>query len=176
MAVTTGRVHVRGAQAAATPDARITIADKLFAAWSSGDLDAPAEFLATDAVLTDVVSREHHGRRAIRSYFARGLKKWLDLAILSDQHWVNDTGVALNWAMTGTIHDDSHGAEAKGKKWRSEGTSWLVFDGHIGRTRGRLPRHRTVDHARVAPWDRCPLCSTRGVLHLLGRGETAAKL
>ena len=31
--------------------------------------------------------------------------------------------------MTATVHDDNHGPEAMGKKWRSEGMSWLVFEG-----------------------------------------------
>jgi steroid delta-isomerase-like uncharacterized protein len=110
-------------------DPRIAIADKLFAAWSSGDLDAPAQHLTADAVLSDIVGGEHQGWPAIRAYFAQGLEKWPDLALVPDQHWVNDTGVALNWVMTATVHDDSHGPEAKGKTWRSEGMSWLVFDG-----------------------------------------------
>jgi len=110
-------------------DPRIAIAAKLFAAWSSGDLDAPAQYLTADAVLSDIVGGEHQGWPAIRAYFAEGLKKWPDLALVPDQHWVNDTGVALNWVMTATVHDDSHGPEAKGKRWRSEGMSWLVFDG-----------------------------------------------
>jgi steroid delta-isomerase-like uncharacterized protein len=110
-------------------DPRIAIADKLFAAWSSGDLDAPAQYLTADAVLSDIVGGEHQGWPAIRAYFAQGLEKWPDLALVPDQHWVNDTGVALNWVMTATVHDDSHGPEAKGKTWRSEGMSWLVFDG-----------------------------------------------
>src|SRR5262245_23974429 len=100
-------------------DRRIPIADQPFAAWSSGDLDAPAQYLATDAVLSDVVGGEHQGWPAIRAYFAKSLEKWPDLTLVPDQHWVNDTGIALNWLMTATGHDDSHGAQAKGKKVRS---------------------------------------------------------
>ena len=110
-------------------DPRISTANKLFAAWSSGDLDAPAQYLTADAMLFDVVGGEHQGWPAIRAYFAEGLEKWPDLALVPDQHWVNDTGIALNWVMTATVHDDSLGPDAKGKKWRSAGMSWLEFDG-----------------------------------------------
>ena len=58
-------------------DPRISIADKLFAAWSSGDLDAPAQYLTADAVLFDVVGGEHQGWPAIRAYFAKGLESGL---------------------------------------------------------------------------------------------------
>jgi steroid delta-isomerase-like uncharacterized protein len=110
-------------------DSRISIADQLFAAWSSGDADAPAEFMAPDAVLYDIVGGEHQGWPAIRAFFATGLEHWPDLALIPDQYWVNDTGVALSWVMSATVQDDSLGADAKGKKWRSEGMTWLVFDG-----------------------------------------------
>jgi steroid delta-isomerase-like uncharacterized protein len=110
-------------------DHRISIATKLFAAWSSGDVDAPAQYLTADAVLTDVVGGGHHGWPAIRAHFADRLEKWPDVAIVPDQHWVNESGVALTWVMTATAHDGSHGPGAKGKKWRSDGISWMVFDG-----------------------------------------------
>jgi steroid delta-isomerase-like uncharacterized protein len=110
-------------------DPRISIADKLFAAWSSGDADAPAAYMSTDAVLYDIVGGEHTGWPAIRAFFATGLERWPDLALIPDQYWVNDSGVSLSWVMSATVQDDSLGAEAKGKKWRSEGMTWLVFDG-----------------------------------------------
>ena len=110
-------------------DPRISIADKLFAAWSSGDPDAPAQFLSRHAVLHDIVDGELKGWPAIRAFFAKRVEKWPDLTVVPDQHWVNDTGIAVNWVMTATAHDDSLGVESKGTKWRSEGMSWLVFDG-----------------------------------------------
>ena len=42
---------------------------------------------------------------------------------------MNDNGVALRWVMTATVQDDSLGPDAKGKQWRSEGMTYLVFDG-----------------------------------------------
>ena len=110
-------------------DPRISIANKLFAAWSSGDADAPAQYLTADAVLYDIVGGEHQGWPAIRAFFAKGLAKWPDLALIPDQHWVNDSGVALSWVMSATVQDDSIGPGTKGKKWHSEGMTWLQFEG-----------------------------------------------
>ena len=45
------------------------------------------------------------------------------------EYWVNDGGIALRWVMTATVPDERLGAEAKGKVWRSEGMTYLVFDG-----------------------------------------------
>jgi ketosteroid isomerase-like protein len=51
-------------------EAEIEIAKKLFAAWSSGDPDAPAEFLTDDAVLHDIVAgSDKVGWPAIREFF-----------------------------------------------------------------------------------------------------------
>ena len=110
-------------------DPRIQIAEQLFAAWSSGDADAPAKYMAPDAVLYDIVGGEHQGWPAIREFFAKGIKVWPDLALIPDEYWVNDNGVALRWVMTATVQDESMGPEVKGKQWRSEGMTWLVFDG-----------------------------------------------
>ena len=110
-------------------DPRISIAEKLFAAWSSGDADAPAKYLAPDAILYDIVGGEHKGWPAIRAFFATGIKKWPDLALVPDQYWVNDTGVALSWVMTATVTDEAFGPKAKGNQWASAGMTWLAFDG-----------------------------------------------
>jgi steroid delta-isomerase-like uncharacterized protein len=110
-------------------DPRIDIARKLFEAWSSGDADAPAQYLSPDAVLYDIVGGEHQGWPKIREFFARGLRRWPDLVLEPDEFWVNETGVALRWVMSATVQDDSLGPDAKGKKWRSEGMSYLVFEG-----------------------------------------------
>jgi steroid delta-isomerase-like uncharacterized protein len=110
-------------------DPRIDIAAKLFDAWSSGDADAPDAYMAPDAVLYDIVGGEHKGWPAIREFFAKGLQHWPDLVLAPDEFWVNDNGVALRWVMTATVQDDSLGPDAKGKQWRSEGMTYLVFDG-----------------------------------------------
>ncbi len=110
-------------------DPRIDVARQLFAAWSSGDPDAPAAFLAPDAVLYDIVGGEQQGWPAIRDFFTKGLRRWPDLVLAPDEYWTNEDGVALRWVMTATVNDDTFGPEAKGKQWRSEGMTYLVFDG-----------------------------------------------
>lgn len=115
-------------------DPRIDLAEKLFAAWSSGNPDAPKPYLAPDCVLHDIVGGEHRGWEAIRTFFAEGLAMWPDLVLQPEQYWVSDKGVALNWVMSATVQDDAFGPEARGKKWRSEGMSFLELkDGVVTR-------------------------------------------
>jgi len=110
-------------------DPRIETATKLFAAWSSGDADAPEQYLLPDAVLYDIVGGEHQGWPAIREFFDHGLQRWPDLVLEPEKFWTSDDGVALSWVMSATVQDDTFGPDAKGKKWRSEGMTYLVFDG-----------------------------------------------
>jgi steroid delta-isomerase-like uncharacterized protein len=118
-------------------DPRIELARDLFAAWSSGDPDAPARFLHPDAVLYDIVGGEHQGWPAIREFFARGLTSWPDLVLAPEQFWTNDDGVALSWVMTATVTDAGAprvGEANIGKTWRSEGMTWLrIVDGRVAR-------------------------------------------
>lgn len=119
-------------------DPRIDMARDLFAAWSSGDPDAPEPFLHPDAVLYDIVGGEHQGWPAIREFFVRGVKNWPDLVLAPDQYWTSDDGVALSWVMTATVTEATAsrlGGEANiAKQWRSEGMSWLrVVDGRVAR-------------------------------------------
>lgn len=108
----------------------IVIAGKLFEAWSSGNADAPAAHMSEDAVLYDVVAGEPKaGWPAIREFFAAGLKVWPDLALIPQQYWTNEKGVALTWVMSATVNDDRFGPEHRGKQWRSEGMSYLEFAG-----------------------------------------------
>jgi ketosteroid isomerase-like protein len=113
--------------------AEIETARLLFLAWSSGDADAPGEYLAEDAVLRDIVAGEDKvGWPAIREFFAQGLESWKDLDLTPDQYWLNDKGVALSWLMTATVPDDRFGPGAKGKKWSSPGMTYLEFkDGKV---------------------------------------------
>lgn len=110
-------------------DPRIGTARRLFAAWSSGDAEAPHAYMHDDAVLYDIVGGEYRGWPAIRQFFAAGLDKWSDLVLEPDQFWTNDSGVALTWVMTATVTDDRFGPRCKGRQWRSEGMSYLVFSG-----------------------------------------------
>ena len=108
-------------------DPRIDLAENLFKAWSSGDADAPGKYLADDAVLFDIVGGEHRGWPAIRAFFAGGLKNSPDLALIPSQYWTSEEGVALAWEMSATVSGGAFGAEARGKKWRSLGMSFLEF-------------------------------------------------
>ena len=114
-----------------TEDPRIAVARDLFLAWSSGDADAPARYMKPDAVLYDIVGGEHQGWPAIRDFFAKGLEKWPDLDLTPDEYWTNEAGVALRWVMSATITDETFGPEHRGRKWRSEGMTYLVFEGDL---------------------------------------------
>ena len=111
-------------------EARVAVAGRLFAAWSSGDVDAPRAHLADDAVLFDIIGGEHRGWSAIRSYFQHGLDRYPDLALVpTGDYWARPDGLAMLWVMSGTQRDDSLGVDAVGKRWSAEGLSYLIFDG-----------------------------------------------
>jgi ketosteroid isomerase-like protein len=115
--------------------AEIEIARKLFAAWSSGDVDAPAEFLTEDAVLHDIVAgKDKVGWPAIREFFGAALTISPGVVLLPDAFWVNETGVAVRWRMSATVTSEMFGPEAVGKTWHSDGMSTLEFrDGKVCR-------------------------------------------
>lgn len=109
---------------------RIDVAWKLFAAWSSEDLDAPRVYLSDDAVLFDIIGGEYRGWPAIRAYFAHGRERYPDLVLEpTGDFWTRPDGLALLWHMSGTQTDASLGAEFVGRRWTVEGLSYLVFDG-----------------------------------------------
>ncbi len=110
-------------------DPRVDVATKLFGAWSSGDPDAPEQYLGAGASLYDIVGGEHRGWPAIRAFFAAGLEKWPDLVLLPEELWTNERGVALSWVMTATVPDERLGAANVGRAWRSEGMTHLHFTG-----------------------------------------------
>ena len=118
-------------------DPRIQLTRDLFAAWSSGDADAPQPFLHPDAVLTDIVGGTHEGWPAIRAFFAAGIALWPDLQLIPDRFWTSADGVALNWVMSATVTEQDgarFGPEHVGKTWRSEGMTWLsIVDGRVSR-------------------------------------------
>ena len=62
---------------------------------------------------------------------------WPDLQLIPDQFWTSDDGVALSWVMSATVTDASAGRlgeDAVGKKWESEGMTWLrIRDGVVVR-------------------------------------------
>lgn len=112
-------------------DARIELAEKLFAAWSSGNADAPRPYLSPDCVLYDIVGGEHRGWDTIRKFFAEGLALWPDLVLQPDRYWLGDKGVALTWVMSATVRNDMFGPKARGRKWRSEGMSHLEIENGV---------------------------------------------
>ena len=60
----------------ATDLARISVVESLFAAWSSGDVDAPRQYLTDSPVLWDSVGGLKEGWPAIREYFGHGLERY----------------------------------------------------------------------------------------------------
>jgi hypothetical protein len=110
--------------------ARIDVAWRLFAGWSSDDLDAPRKYLAEDAVLFDIIGGEYVGWAAIRAYFAHGRARYPDLVLEpTGDFWARSDGLALLWHMSGTQTEDSLGPEFVGHRWTVAGLSYLVFDG-----------------------------------------------
>jgi hypothetical protein len=111
-------------------DARIEIARRVFAAWSSGDPDAPEPYFTADAVLSDVASGRFEGWPAIRAFFAKGLAVWDDLVLAPDEFFVNDHGIALHYLMSATVADPAmYGPEMVGRRWEVEVMSYLRFRG-----------------------------------------------
>jgi len=115
-------------------DAEIEIARKLFAAWSSGDVDAPAEFLTEDAVLLDVVEgNPKEGWPAIREFFGNTLKISPGVVLAPQEFWANESGLAVRWEMS-AVAGDLFPEDVRGKKWQSPGMSTLEFrDGKVCR-------------------------------------------
>jgi hypothetical protein len=110
--------------------ARIEVATALFAAWSSGDVDAPRQYLTEEPVLWDSVGGLKEGWPAIREYFGHGLERYPDLELVpTGEFWARPDGLALQWQMSASVIDDSMGAEHVGKRWVVPGLSFLVFDG-----------------------------------------------
>jgi ketosteroid isomerase-like protein len=110
-------------------DPRVAMVEELFAAWSSGDPDAPASFFHPDGVLRDIVGGEHVGWPAIRAFFGNGLRRWPDLVLAPAEFWTNERGVSVRWTMTATVTDPrTFGVEHVGQSWASEGMSWIVIE------------------------------------------------
>lgn len=115
-----------------TAERRIEIASRLFAAWSSGDPDAPAKWFAADGVLDDVASGRFEGWPAIRAFFARGLTRTRDLRLEPDEFWVNDDGLAVHYVMSGdVVLPETFGPEHVGRRWSVGCMSYLRFRGDL---------------------------------------------
>jgi hypothetical protein len=108
---------------------RIDIGEAVFAAWSSGDADAPQRFFHPEATLHDVASGTFVGWPAIRAFFAQGLAKWDDLSLVPDGWWARADGLAVHYVMSATVKDEAmYGAEMVGRKWQVEVMSYLRFE------------------------------------------------
>jgi ketosteroid isomerase-like protein len=150
-------------------DPRIQLGTDLFAAWSSGDPDAPAAYLHPEAVLSDIVGGEHRGWPAIRAFFANGVQVWPDLELVPTQWWTSDDGVALSWVMSATVTSQMgkrFGAEHVGKKWTSDGMTWLrIRDGlvvhEVDYHDGGAPL-RSLQSASAAPAEASPSPAASG--------------
>jgi len=91
-------------------EAEIEIAKKLFAAWSSGDPDAPAEFLTEDAVLHDIVAgSDKVGWPAVREFFQGALTISPGVVLEPDAFWVGGTSLAVRWHMSATVQTEMFG-------------------------------------------------------------------
>lgn len=109
---------------------RIEVAKKLFAAWSSGNVEAPREFFTDEPVLFDIIGGEHVGWNNIRDYFQHGLDRYPDLVLEpTGDFWAREDGIALRWVMSASVTDDRYGEQVKGKRWEAEGLSFMTFDG-----------------------------------------------
>ena len=110
--------------------ARIEVATALFAAWSSGDVDAPRAYLTDDPMLWDSVGGLKQGWPAIREYFGHGLERYPDLVLApTGEFWARPRRPGP--AVGDERHRDRrlHGPGASGRKWSVPGLSFLVFDG-----------------------------------------------
>jgi hypothetical protein len=113
-----------------TTERRIEIATSLFAAWSSGDPDAPEPWFTPDGVLDDVASGHFVGWPAIRAFFARGLARTGNLTLVPDEFWANDGGLAVHYIMSAdVVLPETFGPEHVGKRWSVRCMSYLRFDG-----------------------------------------------
>lgn len=111
---------------------RIEIARKLFEAWSSADPDAPGPYWAAGGVLDDVASGRFEGWPAIRAFFVRGLARTENLTLIPDEFWLNESGVAVHYVMSGdVVLPDSFGPEYVGRRWSVPCMSYLRFDGNL---------------------------------------------
>ena len=110
--------------------ARIEGVTALIAAWSSGDGDAPRQYLTEEPILWASVGGLKEGWDAIREYFGHGLERYPDLVLApTGEFWARPDGLALQWEMSATVIDDSMGEGHLGKKWSVPGLSYVVFEG-----------------------------------------------
>ena len=102
----------------------------MFAAWSSGSADAPQQYFAPDGILDDVASGRFVGWPEIRACFARGLTRTAHLTLIPDEFWVNDSGLAVHYMMSGDVMlPETFGPEHVGRRWSVPVMSYLRFDG-----------------------------------------------
>jgi len=139
-------------------DSRERLIRDVFAAWSSGDADAPQPFFTPGAVLTDVASGRFEGWPAIRAFFATGLARWRDLVLAPDEMWFNDGGVALHYEMSATITDPAmYGPDLVGRRWVVDVMSYVrVRDGLVVFEADHHDRGARARSLGLEPWVGAP--------------------
>jgi hypothetical protein len=104
----------------------------LFKAWSSGDPNAPQQYLTSTPILEDSVGGRYEGWPAIRAYFGHGLERYPDLVLEpTGEFWHRADGLAMTWRMSATQTEAKYGEEYVGKRWAVDGMSFIVFDGDL---------------------------------------------
>ena len=96
---------------------------RLFAAWSSGDADAPGAYVTEDFRLCDTAfAQECNGWPAAREFFAYAMALNPGVCMQPKDIWLTDEPdlAIVRWLMTGSNADT-------GKPWEVEGLSTLRF-------------------------------------------------
>ena len=110
--------------------ARETTVTSLFAAWSSGDIDAPRQYLTDSPVLEDSVNGRYEGWPAMRDFFAHALTKYPDFVLEpTGEFWHRLDGLAFTWTLSATQTDSTLGEEYVGRRFFVPGMSYIVFEG-----------------------------------------------
>lgn len=99
-------------------DAKIKLAQGLFAGWSNGRPDGPLPYFSPDAVLQDPAGGTFTGHAAIRGFVETGLAIAADMRFEPEDFWVNADGVAVTWTLTAT---------PGGKPFSLDGMSFLTM-------------------------------------------------
>jgi steroid delta-isomerase-like uncharacterized protein len=110
-----------------TFDDKVQLAAKLWAAWSSGNPDAPGPLVTDDFDLNDTAFGHHKGWANARDFFSATVGNFPDLVMRPVAYFENPANgdLALTWVMTGTY-------APTGKSWSVDGMSTLAFrDGKV---------------------------------------------
>jgi ketosteroid isomerase-like protein len=104
--------------------AKVALAKALWAAWSSGDPDAPGALVTPDFDLNDTAFGHHTSWVDARMFFAATVGNFPDLVMRPELFFENpaDGSLSLTWTMTGTY-------APTGGRFSVPGMSLLRFKG-----------------------------------------------